>query len=154
MPNILIKVPKNVFPLESSKELIRQVNEVAGDVEKMPKHPKQRFLNWVVLEEIESAMFTCGGVDVTSQVVPCIAIVFVPLGVLDDALRKNYVADLHAAFQANLPVGDKRVLATSIILNEVADGTWGANGNLWRLGDFAKAAGYGHLQHRIGVVEK
>jgi hypothetical protein len=63
MPNILIKVPKNVFPLESRKELLRQVNEVA-------------------------------------------------------------------------------------------DGAWGANGNLWHLGDFAKAAGYGHLQHRIGVVEK
>jgi phenylpyruvate tautomerase PptA (4-oxalocrotonate tautomerase family) len=154
MPNILIKIPKSVFSLESRKALLKGVNEVAGNVENMPNHPKQRFLNWVVLEEIETAMFTCGGMDVTSQVIPCISLVFVPQGVLDETLRKKYVAELHDVFQANVPVDDKRVLATSIIVNDVSDGTWGANGNLWGLGDFAKAAGYGHLQQQIGVAEK
>jgi phenylpyruvate tautomerase PptA (4-oxalocrotonate tautomerase family) len=153
MPNILIKVPKDVFPAEARKALLKRVNEVAGGIENMPNNPKQRFLNWALLEEIESGMFTCGGLDVTSQVVPCIAIIFVPQGVLDNVLRTRYVAELHAAFQASIPADDKRVLATSIILNDVADGTWGANGNLWQLGDFAKAAGYGHLQHLIGVAQ-
>jgi phenylpyruvate tautomerase PptA (4-oxalocrotonate tautomerase family) len=88
MPNILIKVPKDVFPAEARKVLLKRVNEV-----------------------------TC-------------------------SVSTSITAD------------NKRVLATSIILNDVADGTWGANGNLWQLGDFAKAAGYGHLQHLIGVAQQ
>jgi hypothetical protein len=37
-------------------------------------------------------------------------------------------------------------LLTSIMLHDVADGTWGANGTIWRLSDIAAAAGYAHLQ--------
>jgi len=40
------------------------------------------------------------------------------------------------------------MLMTSIQLVDVADGTWGANGNLWHLADFTRAAGYGHLLAR------
>ncbi|MCC9005666.1 hypothetical protein [Pseudomonas putida] len=35
---------------------------------------------------------------------------------------------------------------TAIILDEVSDGSWGANGVIWHLADFAQAAGYRHLQ--------
>ncbi|WP_033048268.1 hypothetical protein [Pseudomonas sp. GM33] len=35
---------------------------------------------------------------------------------------------------------------TSIILDEVNDGAWGANGAIWHLPDFIQAAGYRHLQ--------
>lgn len=35
---------------------------------------------------------------------------------------------------------------TSIILEEVDDGFWAANGTIWHLADFIQAAGYRHLQ--------
>lgn len=38
----------------------------------------------------------------------------------------------------------------SIILDEVNDGLWGANGAIWYLADFTQAAGYRHLQGLTG----
>jgi hypothetical protein len=32
---------------------------------------------------------------------------------------------------------------------DVADGTWGANGQIWCLPDFARAGGYKHLCHLV-----
>jgi hypothetical protein len=40
---------------------------------------------------------------------------------------------------------------TSVIISEVADGTWGVSGALWRLDTFVKAAGYKHLQPPAAV---
>ncbi len=53
------------------------------------------------------------------------------------------------AVAAAKPPADPRAVITSVILTEVADGTWGASGVLWRLPDFAKAAGFKHLQHLV-----
>lgn len=111
--------------------------------------PKKRFVNWITIDEVVQGMFTCGGVDATSQVLPCIAMVYLPSGVLDGASRASYVTGMHAAFAAALPLQEKRQLATSVILHEVPDGQWGANGNVWRLPNFAKAAGYAHLQSLV-----
>ena len=46
------------------------------------------------------------------------------------------------------PAADPRPVLTSVIVVEVADGTWGASGALWHFDDFVKAAGYKHLQSR------
>ncbi|CKU57569.1 Uncharacterised protein [Mycobacterium tuberculosis] len=36
---------------------------------------------------------------------------------------------------------------TSVVLDEVPDGAWGVGGRIWTLPDFARNAGYAHLQH-------
>ena len=72
-------------------------------------------------------------------------IVKVPAGVLDAPMRQRYVSELHGALQSNLAAGDQRRLLSSIQIEEVVDGTWGANGEIWHLADFTRAAGYGHL---------
>ena len=85
--------------------------------------------------------------DVTPQWLPCVVMVYLPSGVLDDAARARYVHLMHDAFKQSLPGDDKRQLATSVVLHEVADGAWGASGVIWKLPDFARAAGFQHLQH-------
>ncbi len=65
---------------------------------------------------------------------------------MDDAARAVYVQALHQAFQRSMPEQDTRRLASSVILQEVADGTWGVNGAIWKLPQFAEAAGFAHLQ--------
>lgn len=73
--------------------------------------------------------------------------VYLPEGVLTDSSRALYVEELHEAFKNSIPFDDKRQVASSVVLHEVPDGTWGANGVIWRLPQFAKAAGFVHLQH-------
>jgi phenylpyruvate tautomerase PptA (4-oxalocrotonate tautomerase family) len=149
MPTILIKVPQGAFPGEQRTRLAKKVNDAAALCEQMPDEPRKRFLNWVTVEEVAHGLFTCGGSDATDRVIPCIAVVYLPAGVLDGAFRARYVAAMHAAFSASLAPDEKRQIASSVILHEVPDGQWGANGNVWRLPDFAKAAGYAHLQSLV-----
>ena len=149
MPNILIHIPKGSFSGAARATLVRRINDAAASAEQIPAEPRKRMLCWVLIDEVDSGAWTCGGVDVTSQLLPCVAMVYVPAGVLDDVSRGNYVQALHEAFKQSLPLEDKRQVASSVCLHEVADGTWGANGIIWRLPQFAKAAGFVHLQHLV-----
>lgn len=149
MPNILVHIPKGAFPGAARAALARRIDDAAAAAEQIPAEPRKRLLCWVLIDEIDAGAWTCGGADVTARMLPCVAIVYVPAGVLDDASRAAYVQALHDAFEQSRPAGDEHPLASSVMLHEVADGTWGANGAVWRLPDFAKAAGYAHLQHLV-----
>jgi len=149
MPNILVKIPANTFDGDARAALARRITEAAVQAEQIPDDPRRRATTWVVMEDVPAASWWCGGVDVTTQVVPCLAIAHVPAGVLDADARALFVQRLHDAFVQSLPAADGRRVVTSVMLHDVADGTWGVNGALWALPDFARAAGYAHLQHLV-----
>ncbi len=148
MPNILIKVPTGAFPEPQRERLLAAVSEAAIACERIGPDPRQRSLCWVLVEEVRAADWLCGGGNLHAQAIPCIVTVKVPAGVLDEPLRRDYVQCLHQAIAQCVEPQDGRLLMTSIQLDEVADGTWGANGSLWHLADFTRAAGYGHLLAR------
>ncbi|MFV3307903.1 tautomerase family protein [Pseudomonas sp. NY15181] len=145
MPNILIKVPTGAFSEQQRERLLKRVSETAIAHEYMGNDPRQRSLCWVLIEEVRAADWLCGGVNPHAQVIPCIVMVKVPAGVLDERMREDYVLGLHQAIEHCKEPDDGRMLMTSIQLMDIADGTWGANGSLWHLADFTRAAGYGHL---------
>lgn len=149
VPNILVKVPKGAFPGGARTELLRHITEAAAMAERIPADPAKRFTSWVALDNVEEGMLTCGGVDHTEKTLPCIVVVYVPEGVLDAEARATYVRLMHQAFERAQPAGDKRRLFTSVILQEVAEGTWGGNGAIWTLPGLARVAGYAHLQHLV-----
>ncbi|WP_413705807.1 tautomerase family protein [Ralstonia sp. Ralssp110] len=149
MPNILVKIPANTFDGDARAALARRITEAAVQAEQIPDDPRRRATTWVVMEDVPAASWWCGRVDVTTQVVPCLAIAHVPAGVLDADARALFVLQMHDAFVQSLPAADGRRVVTSVMLHDVADGTWGVNGALWTLPDFARAAGYAHLQHLV-----
>jgi phenylpyruvate tautomerase PptA (4-oxalocrotonate tautomerase family) len=151
MPTILVKIPKGSFPGNSRATLVRRINEVAAEAEQMPGDPRTQALCWVLVDEVDAGGWTCGGVDLTAKLLPCVVRVYVPAGVLHAASRRLYVERLHAAFEASRPEGDTRRVTSSIVLHDVPDGTWGANGALWTLPDFTRASGYAHLQHLVAA---
>lgn len=146
MPNIVVRVPCGVFTTEGRAILVSGINAAAALAEQIPDEPQKRRLCWVLVDEVASGLWTCGATDMTQQVLPCLVQVFVPVGVLDSKARDLYVKLIHQACQAARPASDQRVLLTSVLLLEVADGAWGVNGAIWRLDDFAQAAGFAHLQ--------
>lgn len=113
----------------------------------MPDEPLARFMCWVLVDEVAAGGWTCGGADATAQYLPCMARVLLPAGVLDDASRSLYATRMHDAFAQAMPADDRRRLMTSVVLDEVPDGAWGVGGQIWTLPDFARTAGYAHLQH-------
>lgn len=152
MPNIFVKIPQDSFPAEHRSMLVRKLNAAAAAAEQIPDDPKKRFLCWVIVDEVGPGSWTCGAIDMTAQLLPCIAMIYLPAGVLDAASRTSYVNLVHEAFKQALPASEKRQLATSVVLHDVADGAWGANGAIWRLPDFAQAAGFAHLQSLVSVT--
>lgn len=147
MPHILVRIPNNSYPGEARAALVRGINDAAALAEQIPAEPRKRMLCWVLIEEVAPGAWTCGGADVTAQLLPCVALVYLPAGVLDAAARALYVQELHHAFHRLMPPQDTRRLACSVVLQEVDDGSWGVNGAIWRLPQFAEAAGFTHLQH-------
>jgi len=154
MPNMLIKVPQGAYPSESRARLVSMLNTAAATAETIPDDPAKRFFSWVQIDEVAPGAWTCGGHNVTEHMLPCLAMIDVPAGVLDGATRARYAQLVHCAFQKALPSSERRQLVTSIMLHEVADGAWAANGNIWHLPDFARAAGYGHLQTTYASGER
>jgi phenylpyruvate tautomerase PptA (4-oxalocrotonate tautomerase family) len=152
LPNIFVHIPQSSFPGTGRDALVQRINDAAAEVEQIGPAQRQRFLCWVLINEVPAGAWTCGGSDVTKQALPCLAFVMLPAGVLDAATRGRYAALLHQAFVQSMPAADTRVVTSSVLLHDVADGTWGANGALWTLRDFASAAGYQHLQHLVGAA--
>lgn len=149
MPNIVIRIPTGVLHSDSKRLLSEQINALAAQVEQIPDHPKNRFLCWVLIEEIPADNWTCGAQDVSAAYIPVLIQVHLPAGVLDDAARAQYALGMQQAFTKVL-ADDRRSVLTSCLFNEVADGTWGVNGTLWQLPEFARHAGFRHLQHLVG----
>ncbi len=145
MPNIVIRIPEGVLTPDSRDRLMQGVVTAAADAENIPNHPKARFLIWAIVDEVAQGNWTCGGADPTAQFVPVLVQVNVPVGVLDDAARERYVAGIQTAVTDALAT-EQRQMLTSCILNEVQEGAWGVAGKIWRLPDFARHAGYRHLQ--------
>ncbi|MGM3277468.1 tautomerase family protein [Ralstonia sp. 24A2] len=149
MPNILIKIPADTFGGAARAELARRITHAAVQAEQIADDPRSRATTWVVIEDVPAGAWWCGGADLSAQIVPCMAIAHVPAGVLDAGARAVFVQCMHEAFAQALPASDGRRTVTSVMLHDVADGTWGVNGALWGLADFIRAAGYAHLQHRV-----
>jgi len=149
MPNILVKIPKGLFTGDTKARLVAGLNRAAAQAERIPDDPRRRALCWVIVEEVEAGNWTCGGRDVSAAVIPIFVMVHVPSGVLDQASRALYVKLIDLAFRDALPASEKRKIATSVILNDVADGVWGAGGEIWHLPTFAARAGFEHLQHLV-----
>jgi len=149
MPNIVIKIPSGVLDCDARATLVGAINRVAAEVEQIADDPKKQFLCWIAIDEIAPGNWTCGGNDVTAHFIPVLAVVHLPAGVLDDAARARYAEGMHAALASALPREGRRILS-SCIFNEVPDGMWGVSGALWRLEDFAAAAGFRHLAHLPG----
>lgn len=149
MPNIIVKIPEGVFDAAARATLATGIHAAAKSVERWGDDPRQEFLTWIVLEEVKAGYLFAGGHDPLSRAIPVIVLVYPPAGVIDDAGRADLVRRIHAAVAATKPTGDHRLVMTSVIIREVADGTWGASGTLWRLPDFARAAGYAHLTHLV-----
>jgi phenylpyruvate tautomerase PptA (4-oxalocrotonate tautomerase family) len=150
MPNIIVKVPEGVFDTSARATLAKATHAAAKTVEGWGDDPRQEALTWVLIEEVANGNFFVGGADQSSRVIPVIVFCYPPAGVISGDSRATAVKLFHDAISSAKQTSDARPVLTSIMLWDVANGTWGANGKIWQLTDFAKAAGYKHLQHLAG----
>ncbi|WP_386172271.1 4-oxalocrotonate tautomerase family protein [Sulfitobacter sp. R86518] len=148
MPNIIVKSPAGSLTPEIKSVLAQKLTKVASDAEQIGNDPRQQFLTWVVFEEWADGAVFAGGVNPLSKVTPVIVFIYPPVGVLDQGAQAGFGNAVHAALSEI--VVDGSPVATSVIFCPVPDGDWCANGQVWKLPEHAKSAGYKHLQHLVG----
>lgn len=149
MPNITIKAPRGAFTPAARDTLAQALTDVARIVEQGGDTPAQMALTWVHIDEYEPGAFYAGGHDPLARIIPVVVFFHYPQGVLDDAARADAARLLQEVISAAKAPDDARQVRTSVVMTEVVDGTWGGNGRVLRLPDFARAAGYKHLQHLV-----
>jgi phenylpyruvate tautomerase PptA (4-oxalocrotonate tautomerase family) len=149
MPNIIVKIPEGVFGEPARKVLATGIHAAAKAVEQFGDEPMQEFLTWVVIEEVKEGYLFAGGANPLAQFIPVIVFFYPPGGVIDAAGHADTVKRMHEAVANAKPEGDTRLVVTSVMMWDVPEGAWGANGQLWALPDFVRAAGYKHLQHLV-----
>ena len=149
MPNIVIRVPEGVLNAERREKLAKAATAVAKTVEQSGDDPRQAALTWVAIDEVKAGHFFAGGDDPLKQMIPVVVFFHYPAGVLDDAARAVTVGLFQTIVSEARQPGDSRPVATSVIMTEVADGSWGGSGRIVRLPDLARAAGYKHLQYLV-----
>ncbi len=145
MPTIIIKTPAGALRTDQLHDMLNAVDTAAVACSGLGPEPGQRRLCWVIAEEVQAGQWLCGGSSDHSRVVPCFVQILAPAGVLDHARRAAYAAAIHQAMETALKLPEGQRLVTSIMVADAADGTWGPNGQLWRLPQFVAAAGYTHL---------
>jgi phenylpyruvate tautomerase PptA (4-oxalocrotonate tautomerase family) len=148
MPIIRVQVPGGVFDDEATERLIAEINEASADAEQMPKDPEHRMGLIVIWEQLPVGAIRSNGSDPTSLVVPAFIWFYPPQGVLEDQHAADYVARVQRVFDdegARLGV----MVTTSVVFQEITEGRWGIGGKINHLPDFAKRAGYRHLQHLV-----
>lgn len=148
MPNMVVKLPAGVLDADAKHRLVAALNAVAVEAERIGDDPRNRFLCWVAIDEIAPGNWTCGGLDVSADAVPVMALIYLPAGVLDAGDRERYAAGVQEAFSAAMP-GERRRILVSCLFQDVQDGHWGVTGRIWRLHDFARHAGFRHLRHLV-----
>ena len=148
MPIIRVQIPSGVFDEAATEHLIAELNEASADAEQMPKEQEHRTGLIILWEQLPAGAIRSNGTDPTSMVVPVFVWMYPPQGVVDDAHAAEYVARVQHLFEkegARIGV----VVTTSVAFQEIAEGRWGIGGEINHLPDFAKRAGYRHLQHLV-----
>lgn len=148
MPTILIHLPQGSLNAEAKAQLVARITDAATEVEQIPDDPRCRSLCWVLIEDIAQGSWTCGGVDMTANLLPVMLQIHLPTGVVDDSGRAIYAAALSTAVKSVF-AGEPRRVVVSSVFSEVPDGFWGVDDAIWRLPDIARHAGYRHLQHLL-----
>ena len=148
MPTILVRLPEGVLDAASKGQLVRLLNTAAVQAEQIADHPRSRAMCWVLLDEVKPGNWTCGGVDASAALIPVMLQTWLPAGVLDAPARARYAETVQAAL-ASVLRDERRQLMLSSVVIEVPEGQWAINGRPWALADFARHAGYAHLQHLV-----
>lgn len=147
MPITTVRVPSGAFDAAGKEQAVQAVTEAIARAESIPDDPARRTGIIVLWDELPAGALFSNAIALDALAVPVFVTVEPPAGVLDDARVDRLAAELDAAFRS--AYRGTLAVFTSVIVREVPDGRWGRDGRAWHLVDFARTAGYGHLQHLV-----
>jgi phenylpyruvate tautomerase PptA (4-oxalocrotonate tautomerase family) len=141
MPMIEITYPEGTLAPETRERLVEQVSLTLLKWEGAPDNETARSLAWAYVDERPAGAINVGGRPPDE---PRYRIrLTVPEGALDDERRAGLVAEVTEQVLAaeGSPNELQHAARVWVIISEVADGSWGAGGRIFRLRDIAEFIG-------------
>ena len=148
MPIATVRVPSDCFDDELRRAIVYDLTAAIADAEQIPTDPEIQGQVVILWDEIDAPHVHVNGVEVAAFGVPVFVDIQPPAGALEQERMDVFVEAVDRSFRDHPPV-DGRHVFTSVIVSDVADGRWGIDGQVRHLADFARAAGYRHLQHLV-----
>ena len=147
MPILNARVPEGAFSDEQRATIVADLTEAIAAAEQIPDDPIMRSRIIVIWEEIPQGRIYANAIDVSGLGVP----VFLDLQPPEQALTEEHAAEFGAAVEAIFQrhASEGQAVLTSLIMSDVTDGRWAISGEISRIADFARTAGYAHLQHLV-----
>jgi phenylpyruvate tautomerase PptA (4-oxalocrotonate tautomerase family) len=144
MPLLSVTVTNAAIADDQTEAFIAALTAAACEAESLPADAAHRCV--LVYDARASGSVRFGGQPADELVRAVFVRYSVSDGVLDPRRRDDFASAVHVAAQAAAP-GDQRLLHTSVIFDEVAEGRWARDGKVVRLPEMASIAGFEHLAH-------
>ncbi|MBX9944062.1 MAG: hypothetical protein K2Y40_08280 [Reyranella sp.] len=145
MPLIHALVTHRAFDADGKARLARGLTEAACRAESVPHLPAPRARALVMIEELPADGFYSAGLPAHEAMRGVFLTWKVSTGVLDGARKAQFARDIQTAAEDAAASDDGRLVVTSAVVEEIAEGQWAQTGKIRRLPEVAAIAAFEHL---------
>jgi phenylpyruvate tautomerase PptA (4-oxalocrotonate tautomerase family) len=130
-----LTLPRNALPLDTRERLVDDLLTTLLRWERAPDNARSKSLAWAFVHIADSVTVASSPSGLPHYRVG----ITTPQGALDDDRRAGLVADVtELVLRAEgSPVTPEHAFRVWVLLDEVAEGSWGAEGRIWRFRDIA-----------------
>ncbi len=138
MPIFEVTYPEGALTADERAELVEGLTTVLLRAERAPDTEFFRNITWSYVHELPEGTLLAGGKPVTE---PTFKVdVTTPEGALSDRRRAELVAEATRIVREVTGIGEEGALRIWVLLHEVAEGRWGAGGNIIQFKQLMEAA--------------
>jgi phenylpyruvate tautomerase PptA (4-oxalocrotonate tautomerase family) len=138
MPMIDVTYPEGAVSAEAREALVEELTTTLLRAERAPDTEFFRSITWVFVHELPATHVLAAGRPVTQPIVR--VEVTTPEGALSDRRRAELVEGATAAVRAATGIPEDQALRIWVVCHEVAEGSWGAGGQVVRFEALREAA--------------
>jgi phenylpyruvate tautomerase PptA (4-oxalocrotonate tautomerase family) len=140
---MFVTLTPGAYDAQAQDRLAAQLTEVAARAESLPDRPGPRSRALVCIQELPAGRFYSAGLPADRSLCGVFMTLYVTAGVLDARRKAEFAAGIQAAAEKCAP--ERRAVATSAVIVEVAEGQWAQRGRIARLPDVVGLAEFEHL---------
>jgi phenylpyruvate tautomerase PptA (4-oxalocrotonate tautomerase family) len=150
MPLMDVTFPQGALTAAARSELVDELTTVLLRAERAPDTEFFRNLTWVYLHELPAGAVLAAGRPVQA---PTFRVdVTTPEGALSDRRRKELVAEATRVVREAAGIPEEEALRVWVLCHEVAEGSWGAGGQVVQFQALREAAAREREQAREGAA--
>lgn len=150
MPLIDVAYPEGAVAPGAREPLVNDLTTVLLRAERAPDTEFFRGVTWVYLHELPVGGVFAGGRPVAA---PTVRVdVTTPAGALSDRRRGELVAEATRVVREHAGIPEAEALRVWVLCHEVAEGSWGAAGQVVRFAALRAAAAGEREQSAAGVL--